>query len=239
MRNIIILLAALFSTNLLAQTVPVRVSAISQLHATAEPTVAEAADFTAVADVAGSLGGKYFKFYTAADAKCYAPWFDVANGSTAPVVASCTLIEVDISADDADTAVALAARTAIGTATTGFVTVTGATTHIIMTSVLKGAATNATVNTSGFTVSLTQGVSGVAANATPVGNLSGFKICADAVQTATYVSISNSIDPENDGIRIGKGKCFECLTCNGGLLKLLKVSGQASAAAFAVTQYQK
>lgn len=74
--------------------------------------VAQKTTFSALADLAGSLGGKYFTLNSANDATSYYVWFDVDNGSSDPAPGG-TGIEVDISAGDSALTVAIAAAAAI------------------------------------------------------------------------------------------------------------------------------
>ncbi len=53
-----------------------------------------------IPDVAGSLGGKYFKIYGADDSESFYVWFNVGGGSIDPAVADHTGIEIGITADD-------------------------------------------------------------------------------------------------------------------------------------------
>lgn len=228
-----------------AQTVPpgTVVNSVTHTNETSgAPTVAEVSDFTAVADVAGSLGGLAFRFYNP-NAVCYEPWIDVDDGDTAPTATTgCTLVEVDINADDTADDVAAAIRTKLNASPyTTYFTVTGATTHVILTSVLKGSATDGNVGTSTFSVSKTQGVSGTKAiaSASIVKNLLGWRICNDAVQTSTWLAVGKTaLDPDVDGTRLGKGKCFECPSCTKASLDALYVSAQAASAGYAVVQFK-
>lgn len=230
----------------MAQTVPpgTSITRLDFAKAQGTPTVAEASDFTAVADVAGSLGGTSFRFYDASDAHCYQPWYDVADGSVAPAAATgCTLVEVDIAADDTDATVAGNTRTVLNQAPyTTYFAITGATTHIIVTSLTKGTATDGNVGTSGFSIAKTQGVSGaVAIPAADVlaGGL-GWRICNDTVNSSTWlaVGVGTTPDPELDGVRLGKGKCYDCLNCTPQSLKNVRVSAQAAANDYSVTQFK-
>jgi len=243
MKFFILLFALISQTSYAQYLVPEeRVSSVTHVRGTAEIAVAEASDFTAVADTAGSLGGTYFKFYDATDLHCYAAWYDVDDGSTAPTVAGCTLVEVNIATGDTDSTVAGNTRTALNVAPiTSYFAITGATTHVIVTSLLKGAATDGNVGTSGFSVSKTQGVSGsaVIASASIEGKAVGWKICNDAVQTSTYIFVGALYDPTSVGVSLGKGKCLECPYCKGALLSDLKVSSQAASAGYTVVQYKK
>ena len=67
---------------------------------------------TCVADVSGSLSGKYF-LMRAPDGSKYYVWIDVDNGSSDPNLSGYTGIEVDISANDTANTVAAAVDTAI------------------------------------------------------------------------------------------------------------------------------
>lgn len=89
---------------------PIQVDTIAEY---APSATAEIADIRCVADVAGSLGGRYFHLYAADNATVFTFWFDVASGNTAPVVKSTTIIEVDISSGDTAQNVASALQTAI------------------------------------------------------------------------------------------------------------------------------
>lgn len=248
-RHLAALVAALaFSPVLLAQgQVPpgTSIGNVSHAHATSGVvTVAEASDFTAVADVAGSLGGTTFRFYNAGDAVCYQPWYDVDNGSTAPAaVGSCVLVEVDIAADDTDATVAGNTRTVLNAAPyTTYFAITGATTHVIVTSLTKGAATDGNIGDTGFSISKTQGVSGTLAiaSASVLPDLLGWRICNDDVQTSTWLAVGEStLDPETDGVRLAKGDCHECLNCSGAALRSIYVSSQAASGAYSVTQFKK
>lgn len=215
------------------------IKSITFSQSTAGVTVAEVSDFTAVADTAGSLAGTYFKFYNP-NAVCYAPWFKVSGTGTAPTVTGCTAVEVDISTNDANTAVASAARTVLNAAPyTTYFTITGATTHVIVTSVLKGAATDGNVGTSGFSVSKTQGVSGVVAAATTVAGVMGYRICNNAVNTSTWLAVSKSaLDPELAGVRLAKGQCLDCPSCTKSNLDGTYVSSQAASNGYSVVQFK-
>lgn len=240
-----LLMAAAVTFEAQAQTVPpgTVIGKVEFSKGQATPTVAEASDFTAVADSSGSLGGTSFRAYSAGDAYCVQPWYDVDNGSTAPTAASgCTLVEVNIATDDTAATVAGNTRTALNTApyNTHFA-VTGATDHVILTSLTKGAATDGNIGDSGFSVSKTQGVSGAVAIAAAdvVPGLMGWRICNYAVNTSTWLAVGETIDPETDGLRLGKGKCYDCPSCSPQSLKDIKLSSQAAANDYSVTQFKQ
>jgi len=69
-------------------------------------------------------------------------------------------------------------------------------------------------------------------------NITGFKICNDPVNTSTYLQIGQAADVTTDGIRLDKGKCLECANCKSGILKTLKVEGQAATNGYSVIQYR-
>lgn len=209
--------------------------------AQATPVVAEASDFTAVADIAGSLAGTYFTAHAALDAYCVAVWYKVSGTGTAPTVSGCTNVEVDISTGDAAATVASSSRTALNTAPyTTYFTITGATTHIILTNVANGAATDGSVGTSGFSVSKTQGVSGALAISSPHSGDQGWKICNAGVNTSTWLAVSQTAgDPTSTGIRLGKGQCYQCMSCSTGLLTKMYVSAQAASNDYSVVEFKQ
>lgn len=217
-----------------------RTSSIKFVHYSADPTVAEVGDFTAVADTAGSLAGTYFTFHTALDATYYAAWYKVSGSGVAPVVAGATLVEIDISTGDTAATVAGTSRTTLTSALPD-VTVSGATTHIILTSNAKGVATDANVGTSGFTVSKTQGVSStrLALDADIATNLVGWQVCNDGVNTSTALYISKGADPSSSGRSIMPGKCHQCEQCSDKILSQLYVSAQAASNGYSVLQFKK
>jgi hypothetical protein len=219
------------------------ISEVKMTPTTAAPTVAEASDFTAVADVSGSLGGKTLRFYNAGDVICYQVWYDVDNASVAPSATSgCTLVEVDIAEDDTADTVAGNTRTVLNASPyTTYFAITGATTHVIVTSLTKGAATDGNVMTSGFSVSKTQGVSGTAAitSTEVLPGMLGYRICNAAGNSSTWLAIGKAtLDPETDGVRLAPGKCLDCPSCTGKVLTDTKVSAQAASNAYTVVQFK-
>ncbi len=209
---------------------------------TALPTVAEASDFTAIADTSGSLSGDTLRFYDASDAHCYQVWYDVSNGSTAPTATTgCTLVEVDVATNDTDATVAGNTRTVLNASPyTTYFAITGATTHVIVTSLTKGTATDGNIMTSGFSVSKTQGVSGslviAAANILP--GMLGYKICNAASNASTWLAIGTGVDPETTGVRVGPGSCLDCPSCTAKVLGDTRLSAQASGNAYSVVQFK-
>lgn len=59
---------------------------------------------------AAGLDGKYFLLYSAPDNKKFAVWYNIDNGSTAPVVVDAENIEINIRAGDTASVVALATQ---------------------------------------------------------------------------------------------------------------------------------
>lgn len=235
----LVLLLALFSTSAFSQSFP-RTRVVYFNHAEAGLTVAEVSTVEAIADVGGALGGKYFDIYSAGDAVKYRVWIDVDNASVAPAAAGATLVEVDIAEDAADTAVATAIAAALD-ALPAFASSAVAELATITNS-QKGAATNIAAGNSGFAVAtVTPGVSGLVAisPSDAKGDVVLWKICNDAVNTSTHLFVGKSVDPDSDGIMLGKGKCLVCENCAAALLKEFKVSAQAASNGYSVTQYQK
>ena len=117
--------------------------------------VAEETDITTVADSSGSLGGTYFLYDTPANS--YYVWFDVDDGSADPAVGGRTGVEVNISADDADTVVAAALQSAMDGLGDVTASVLGAT--VTATNDAAGDVADAVDNDTGFTIATTvQGV---------------------------------------------------------------------------------
>lgn len=112
----------------------------------------ETAEFTTVADVAGSLAGTYFTFNTAFNHKQYYIWFKVSNTGTDPLVANKTGIQVDLATNDTASTVAQKIADSLNlNYPTGFVASNVGSTLTIK-SYYFGPANNATAGTSGFTL---------------------------------------------------------------------------------------
>ena len=129
---------------------------------------AEVSDVTAVADSSGSLNNKYWTFNSAGDLYQYYVWYNINAAGTDPAVAGKTGIEVAAATDTTAANIALATRTAIAASTAAsYVTVSGATTHVILTNKQMGQCTNAANaaggSSAGFSYSITQGSYGVPA----------------------------------------------------------------------------
>lgn len=115
---------------------------------------AEVTDITAVADVAGSLNSTFFNLFSAKNATGYYVWFD-NGGGVDPAVPGKTGVHVVYSNNATANTIAGLVRTAL-TGNPNF-TITGATSHIIVTNTATGATTNASNGTAspGFSYSVT------------------------------------------------------------------------------------
>lgn len=135
------------------------VSATSQLNISNGTTtdtytfvnpVAESTTVQTVADVAGSLAGTYFRVNAAEDATQYYVWYKVSGVGADPALSGLTGIQVDVVTNDTANTVALKTQTELQKLNDFTVTVITNTVYIV--NIKKGIATNATANTSGFTV---------------------------------------------------------------------------------------
>lgn len=97
---------------------------IVPMNATFGEDVAQIQKISAVADVAGSLGGKYFFLFSALNTIKNYVWFDTGS-SIDPAPAGFTGIHVTIGSGDSAAAVALAAKTVIDATTQYIATVSG------------------------------------------------------------------------------------------------------------------
>lgn len=66
----------------------------------------------------------------------------------------------------------------------------------------------------------------------------GWAICHDAGSAANYLSISDTADPDVDGVRIAAGDCFDCLECSGQTLIDANVKASAAATGYSVVQFK-
>jgi hypothetical protein len=238
MKWFLIVLLALLAGNSFAQD---RAGSLTFKHATVGAEVKESTTVTAVADVSGSLGGKYFVIYSALDAVKYAVWYNTGS-STAPTVSDATLVPVSIIADDTAATVATNTKSALDLVTgTPFVT-TRDTAELTITNSAYGATTDTAAGTSGFTVvKAADGVSASTAIASGdvIGDLRGFHICNDAANTSTYMTIGWSTTIETTGTKLKPGACFTCDQCKTQILKNLKVSAQAASNGYGIVQFKK
>lgn len=120
--------------------------------------VAEITTVLCVADVSGSLSGKYFLIDgidSTGRVKKFYVWIDVADGSADPNVSGRTGIEVNIAADATANAVASAVQTAIDAITEFGAAVATAT--VTVTNANAGDIDNAADIDTGFTITVTTG----------------------------------------------------------------------------------
>lgn len=111
--------------------------------ATTSPS-ANVTDITCAADSAGSRNDTYFVFYTAGNLRGYYVWFNINSAGTDPEVAGLTGIEVAGATNANATTLGGAARTAIAASSAAsYVTVSGATSHVILTQLNPGTLTAA------------------------------------------------------------------------------------------------
>ncbi len=128
----------------------------------------EITDVTCAGDTSGSRNNTYWKFYTAGDLYGYYVWYNINSAGTDPAVSGLTGIEVAGATNATATTLAGASRTAIAASGAGsYVSVSGGTTHAILTNKSVGQCTNAANGaggaTAGATFSITQGSYGVPA----------------------------------------------------------------------------
>lgn len=99
-------------------------------------------DVTCAADTSGSRNNTYFVFYTAGNLRGYYVWFNINSAGTDPAVAGLTGIEVDGATGATAATLAGAARTAIAASSAAsYVTITGATSHVIISQLNPGTLT--------------------------------------------------------------------------------------------------
>jgi hypothetical protein len=126
-----------------------------------DTTISEISSVDTVADVSGSLGGKYFLISAYATSISivytdYYVWYDVDDGSINPNVANRTGIEIDISEDDTADTIASNTETileALNSGETFDVTIASGN-EMTITHVVGGAVANVTAGDSGFTVAV-------------------------------------------------------------------------------------
>jgi hypothetical protein len=120
----------------------------------------EITDVTCAADTAGSRNNTYWTFYTAGDLYGYYVWYNINSAGTDPAVSGLTGIEVAGATGATASTLAGASRTAIAAAVP-YVSVSGATSHVIITNKSPGQSTNAANgaggSSAGASFSITQG----------------------------------------------------------------------------------
>ncbi len=99
-------------------------------------------DVTCAADTAGSRNNTYFVFYTAGNLRGYYVWFNINSAGTDPAVTGLTGIEVAGATNATATTLGGAARTAIAASSAAsYVTISGATSHVIISQLNPGTLT--------------------------------------------------------------------------------------------------
>lgn len=158
----------------------------------------EISDVTAVADVAGSLNNKYFTFEDPSAAHKFYVWFNINSAGVDPALAGRTGVQVAGATGATAATLGGAMRAALGGSTAAtYFTISGATTHAILTSKKVGNAVNTADGAAptGFTFTLTQGV---ASNL----NSKWFKLWSANDATKYYVWFnvnSEGVDPAPAG----------------------------------------
>lgn len=144
------------------------VKEISDVTCVAEAGVKEVNTVTCIADIAGSLNSTYFLFSAmntgGATQTNYYVWYNVNSAGVDPAVPGKTGIMVALATGAIDTTVATATRSAITAASTGRVTITGATVAVIITGNFMGNATNAADGTAATNFVFVNTTTGVASN---------------------------------------------------------------------------
>lgn len=128
---------------------------------------AETSDITLVADSGGSLNSTFFTFNSAGDLYPFYVWYNINSAGVDPAPAGRIGIQVAGATNATATTLATATRAAIlaNAQAASVVAVTGATTHVILTNLNPGQATDTANGTAspGFSYSLTMGSYGVPA----------------------------------------------------------------------------
>lgn len=143
-----------------------------QPSAIANPQTLEVQDVTCAADSAGSRNSTWWKFYTAGDVNGYYVWYNINSAGVDPAPAGLTGIQVTGATNATAATLAGATRTAIGASpAASYVTITGATSHVIITNRQYGACTAASNGTASAGASFsitTTGTFGVSSGLTAI-----------------------------------------------------------------------
>lgn len=136
---------------------------------------ANVTDITCAADSSGSRNNTYFTFYTAGDLRGYYVWFNINSAGTDPEVAGLTGIEVAGATDATATTLGGAARTAIAASSAAdYVTISGATSHVIITQNNPGTLTAAANGAGGSSAGASFSVTAAGSYGTPA--ISGLNV---------------------------------------------------------------
>lgn len=112
----------------------------------------EVINFTAVADVAGSLASKYFEFNTAFDRDQYYFYYIVGGIGTDPAIPNKVGFPITISTNATAATIAQANKTQINALLSDIITVEASGNTFSLTSVTYGPATNGTAGDTGFSI---------------------------------------------------------------------------------------
>lgn len=119
-----------------------------------------------VADVNGSLSGKYFTIYSAPDDQPYYVWFNVDGGSVNPAVSGAVGIEVPISENDSAQVIAATLNFVINSLFKSKFSSTRLNAVVTIQTVLEGLVTSATDTNTGFVLQTTPGEEQLVSNLT-------------------------------------------------------------------------
>lgn len=109
-------------------------------------------NFSTVADVAGSLAGKYFTINSASNQVQYYIWYKVSGVGVDPLIPNFTGIEIDIVTNDSAATVASKTASQLNALTNQFVASNPSTNTLIISPANYGPSNPSTVGTSGFTL---------------------------------------------------------------------------------------
>lgn len=154
----------------------------------AVPAVAEVTHVTCVADVAGSLNSTYFFLNTTAGPNYYV-WYNVATAGVDPALGGRTGVMVALNTNDTANAVAVATASAVNAVSAAFSAPAPVGALVTVTNATAGAATDATAQTSGFTVAVvTQGANATNVGADPAPGGTGVMIVINQGDSASAVA---------------------------------------------------
>lgn len=116
----------------------------------------ETSDFTTVADVAGSLAGRYFGITSAFNLNRYYVWFRVSGSGSDPLVANRTGIRIDLTTGDTANNVALKIATQINTQLPDKFQCSNLSDVLTVKTLSSGPAEDSIIGTSTFTLNISQ-----------------------------------------------------------------------------------
>lgn len=167
-----------------------------QATAVANPQALEVQDVTCAGDTAGSRNSTWWKFYTAGDIHGYYVWYNINSAGVDPAPTGLTGIEVAGATGATATTLGGATRTAVAaSAAASYVTVSGGTTHCIITNKQYGACTAAANGTASAGASFsitTTGTYGYASGLNIIGYKNSTAILALNQPTPTQPLLAGS-----------------------------------------------